>query len=414
MKATQDRLLDLSLRLLRPDWPWPVRYGLAVVFTLAVAGVKLAIPAFGSPGPDLFLTIPVAASAVLAGFGPALIAIIGTTLIAAYFTPPAGFAISLNTNGLDVIGFFFEGVVVAILGAAVRAAFTRTAESLRRREQLEQERTALIATVNHELRNPLASLSGHLQLASRYAAREDMRERVPASIDEARRQVSRLVRLADDLQVISSRVADFRVEPEAFELVAATRAAARRVQALDPGRPITVNAPAASVMVRADPARLDQIFDNLLKNAIAYSARGSAIELWAVAEADHAVIRVRDHGPGIGVADRERIFERFARGAAAADQPGMGIGLYVSRAIATRMDGRLFVETSSPDGSTFTVELPLAEWSDADGDGDRAVRSGDGIRMEDRSEQLHAVDETRTRTAVERRAIDPEDAGVTD
>src|SRR5205823_3576606 len=130
VKATQDRLLDLSLRLLRPDWPWPVRYGLAVVFTLAVAGVKLAIPAFGSPGPDLFLTIPVAASAVLAGFGPALIAIIGTTLIAAYFTPPAGFAISLNTNGLDVIGFFSEGVVVAILGAAVRAAFTRTAESL--------------------------------------------------------------------------------------------------------------------------------------------------------------------------------------------------------------------------------------------------------------------------------------------
>ena len=414
MKATQDRLLDLSLRLLRPDWPWPVRYGLAVVFTLAVAGVKLAIPAFGSPGPDLFLTIPVAASAVLAGFGPALIAIIGTTLIAAYFTPPAGFAISLNTNGLDVIGFFFEGVVVAILGAAVRAAFTRTAETLRHREQLEQERTALIATVNHELRNPLASLSGHLQLASRYAAREDMRERVPASIDEARRQVSRLVRLADDLQVISSRVADFRVEPEAFELVAATRAAARRVQALDPGRPITVNAPAASVMVRADPARLDQIFDNLLKNAIAYSARGSAIELWAVAEADHAVIRVRDHGPGIGAVDQERIFERFARGAAAADQPGMGIGLYVSRAIATRMDGRLFVETSSPDGSTFTVELPLAEWSDADGDGDRAVRGGDGIRMEDRREQLHAVDETRTRTAEERRAIDPEDAGVTD
>src|SRR5207247_8610437 len=115
--------LDLSLRLLRPDWPWPVRYGLAVVFTLAVAGVKLAIPAFGSPGPDLFLTIPVAASAVLAGFGPALLAVLGPTLIAAYFTPPARFAISLNTNGLDVIGFFFEWLVVAILGAVVRAAF---------------------------------------------------------------------------------------------------------------------------------------------------------------------------------------------------------------------------------------------------------------------------------------------------
>jgi signal transduction histidine kinase len=181
VETTQDRILDLSLRLFRPDWPWPVRYGLAVVFTLAIAGLKLAIPAFGTPGPDLFLTIPVAASAVLAGFGPALLAIVGTTLVAAYFTPPSGFDFSLNTSGLDVVGFFFEGLVVAILGAAARAAFARTAESLHRREQLEQERTALIATVNHELRNPLASLSGHLQLAARYAVREDMRERVLAS-----------------------------------------------------------------------------------------------------------------------------------------------------------------------------------------------------------------------------------------
>ena len=400
MESTQDRLLDLSLRLLRPDWPWPVRYGLAVVFTLAIAGLKLSIPAFGAPGPDLFLTIPVAASAVLAGFGPALVAIVGTTLIAAYFTPPAG--------------FFFEGLVVATLGAAVRAAFARTVESLRRREQLEQDRTALIATVNHELRNPLASLSGHLQLAARYAAREDMRERVPASIDEARRQVSRLVRLADDLQVISTRVADFRVEPEVFDLVAATRAAAERIQALDPGRRIAVSEPAAPVMVRADPARLDQIFDNLLKNAMTYSPRDSAIEISAGAEADRAVIRVRDHGPGIAFLDWERIFGRFVRGAAAADHPGMGIGLYVSRAIATRMEGRLFVEESSGEGSTFRVELPLVAWSDADGDGDRSIGRGDGIRMEDRREKLDAVNEARTGTAEERRAIDPQDARVAD
>ena len=414
MKAAQDRLLDLLLRLLRPDWPRPVRYGLAIGFTLAIAVLKLAIPAFGAPGPDLFLTIPVAASAVLGGLGPALVAIVGTTLIAAYFTPPAGFAISLNTNGLDVIGFFFEGLVVAFLGAAVRAAFGRTVESLRRREQLEQERTALIATVNHELRNPLASLSGHLQLAARYAAREDMRDRVAPSIAEAKRQVSRLVRLADDLQVISTRVADFRVEPEVFDLVEATHAAGRRVATLDPAREVAVRAPATPLMVRADPARLDQIFDNLLKNAVAYSPRGSAIEISTARETGCAVIRVRDHGAGIDVLDRERIFERFVRGAASADQPGMGIGLYVSRTIATRMDGRLFVETSSPEGSTFTVELPLAFASDADGDGERAARSRDGFGVEDRSQELDAVDQARARTAEERRAVDPQDASVVD
>ena len=359
MEATQDRLLDLSLRLFRPDWPWPVRYGLAVLFTLAIAGLKLAIPAFGSPGPDLFLTIPVAASAILAGFGPALLATVGTTLVAAYFTPPAGFAISLNANGLDVIGFFFEGLVVAILGAAVRAAFGRTAESLRRREQLEQERTAVIATVNHEIRNPLASLSGYLRLASRYARREDMRERVSPAIDEAERQVSRLLRLADDLQVISTPAAVFRVEPEPLDLAPTVRAAAGRVEALHPARLVSVNAPDASLVVHVDPARLDQILDNLLKNAVAYSPRETPIEISTTAEADHAVIRIRDHGAGIDPAERERIFDRFARGAAVANQPGVGIGLYVSRAIATRMGARLFIEESSSQGTVFAIAIPL-------------------------------------------------------
>jgi signal transduction histidine kinase len=69
---------------------------------------------------------------------------------------------------------------------------------------------------------------------------------------------------------------------------------------------------------------------------------------------------VRDHGAGIDPADRERIFERFVRGAAVASQPGMGIGLYVSRAIAMRMGGRLFVEESSSEGTVFALEIPLA------------------------------------------------------
>jgi signal transduction histidine kinase len=360
VEATQNRLLDFWLRLFQQDWPWPLRYGVAVLFTLAIAGLKLAVPAFGAPGPDLFLTIPVAGSAILAGLGPALLATVGTTLIAAYFTPPAGFAIALNASGLDVIGFFVEGLVVAVLGASVRAAFRRTAESLDRREQLEQERSALIATVNHEIRNPLASLSGYLQLASRYTRREDMRDRVPPAIDEAQRQVDRLLRLADDLQVISSPNAVFRVEPQPFDLASAVDAAARRVGALDPGREVTVNAPPVALLVRADPARLDQILDNLLKNAVAYTPRETPIEISTNAEADHAVIRVRDHGAGIDPAERERIFERFMRGAAVANQPGMGIGLYVSRAIATRMGGRLFIEETSSQGTVFAVEIPLA------------------------------------------------------
>jgi signal transduction histidine kinase len=360
VQAAQERLLDLAFAMLRRRWRWPVRYGIAVATTLAVAALKFVVPAFGAPGPDVFLTVPVAVAAILAGFGPALVATIGTTLLAAWFTPPAGFV--WGANGIDVIGFFVEGLIVALLGAGVRGAFERTADNLRRREELEHERSALIATVNHELRNPLASLSGHLQLAARYAARDDLRERVPRALTEANQQVTRLLRLADDLVVIS-RSADeaFQVENETVDLAGAVEAAARRVGGLDPNRTITVALPATPVAVSADPTRLDQILDNLLRNAASYSERSAPVELEASVEKGRGVVRVRDHGRGIDPADRERIFERFGRGGDNTEVPGMGLGLYVSRELATRMGGDLQLAESSSAGSVFALSLVLIE-----------------------------------------------------
>ena len=90
----------------------------------------------------------------------------------------------------------------------------------------------------------------------------------------------------------------------------------------------------------------------------------------------------------------------------------MGIGLYVSRRIATWMGGRLFVQESSSAGTVFAVELPLAER--LDGDGDRPLRGGDRIRMEDRGEELDAVDEARSGAAEEGSPVDANDARVAD
>lgn len=365
MQAAQERLLDLSLALLGSRWPWPVRYGIAVIVTLGVAVLKLAVPPFGAQGPDLFLAVPVAASAVLAGFGPALLATAGTTAIAAYFTPPTGLAIALNANALDVVGFFVEGFIVAALGAALRGAFGRTLESLKRREELERERSALIATVNHELRNPLSALSGYLELASRYAARDDLRGRLPATLQEARLQITRLIRLADDLTLIarSATAESFHVEPRTLDLGTAVEAAARRAERFDPTRTVTASAGSAPIQVNADPTRLDQILDNLLKNAVSYSPRGTPVEIAATAEPalGRAMVRVRDRGAGVGSSDRERIFERLVRGSAADTVPGMGLGLYVSRELATRMGGDLSLEESSAAGSVFALSLTLVE-----------------------------------------------------
>jgi signal transduction histidine kinase len=356
VQAAQERLLALSLVVSSPRLRWPLGYGIAILGTVAVAVLKFTVPAFGAPGPDLFLTLPVAASAILAGFGPAFVATLGATFLAAYFTPPVG--IGWGPNSVDVVGFFVEGLIISGLGAAARGAFARTVESLRKQEELESERSALIATINHELRNPLASLSGHLQLASRYAARDETRDRVPASLAEAQHQIGRLLRLADDLLVVSRPAEALPVEMSTLDLRTAIAAGARRAEAIDPSRPISASVPDHPLLVTADPTRLDQILDNVLKNAITYSQAGAPVEICATIERERAVVRVRDHGRGVDPADKERIFDRFARGRSSA--PGMGLGLYVSRELATRMRGGLELVESSPAGSVFALFLQLA------------------------------------------------------
>jgi signal transduction histidine kinase len=358
VQAARERVLALSLLILSPRLPWQIGYGIAILGTVAVAALKFTVPAFGAPGPDLFLTIPVAASAILAGFGPAFVATIGATFLAAYFTPPVG--IGWGPNSLDVVGFFVEGLIISALGSAAREAFARTLESLRKQEELESERTALIETVNHELRNPLASLSGHLQLASRYAAREEMRDRVPASLAEAQHQIARLLRLADDLLLVTRPAEALPVVMSTLDLKTAIAAAARRAEAIDPTRPISASVPDQPLHATADPTRLDQILDNLLKNAIGYSHTGAPVEVCATIEQERVVVRVRDHGRGVDPADRERIFDRFTRAPGASSVPGMGLGLYVSRELATRMGGGLELEESSASGSVFALALQLA------------------------------------------------------
>jgi signal transduction histidine kinase len=352
---------DLFTRLILPERRWQLRYALSVVAMLAVALVKLALPQFGSRGADLFLTIPVAVSAVLAGLGPALVATIGCTLLAAYFTPPPGLAVA-PADAVDIAGFFVEGLVIGLLGAGLRSALGTALESLRQRDEMERERSALIAMVNHELRNPLASLSGNLQLAARYFGRDELRARVPGLIDEARNQITRLVRLADDLLVISRSIETFEVAPVALDLRAAVEAAAHRAAASDPQRGISLVLPPAPVFVTADPTRLDQILDNLLVNALKYTPRTAPVEILASTDprSGRGLVRVRDHGKGIPLADRQHIFERFTRGSGSRTASGMGLGLYVSRELAVRMGGRVMLEESSENGSVFSVELPLA------------------------------------------------------
>jgi len=121
---------------------------------------------------------------------------------------------------------------------------------------------------------------------------------------------------------------------------------------------VALELPDGPLAAPVDPGRLVQVLINLLENAARYSPPGLPIVVAAARAGAAARIEVRDQGPGLHAADRERIFGRFVRGAAAEGTSGLGIGLYLCRAIVERHGGTIGVESLPGAGATFWIELP--------------------------------------------------------
>jgi two-component system sensor histidine kinase KdpD len=118
---------------------------------------------------------------------------------------------------------------------------------------------------------------------------------------------------------------------------------------LEPGLPL----------LRCDALLISQMLDNLIDNALKYSAAPQPVEIWARLQADQLVLAVRDRGPGVPSEWRERIFETFERAGASASAPGSGVGLAVCRAIARAHGGELRLRPRGHGGSSFEAWLPL-------------------------------------------------------
>jgi two-component system sensor histidine kinase VicK len=116
------------------------------------------------------------------------------------------------------------------------------------------------------------------------------------------------------------------------------------------------------ITVEGDPVRLEQVFSNLLDNAVKYSPEGSPIWLRVSRKHDKALVEVEDQGMGIAAEHLPHIFERFYKpGRHQAVYSGLGLGLYISKEIVEQHGGRIWAESKLGKGSTFFVELPLAQ-----------------------------------------------------
>jgi signal transduction histidine kinase len=251
---------------------------------------------------------------------------------------------------------------MARAAADLVASLVRHVEEARELEQLrgaDAERRRFVSVVAHELRTPLSSLTGYLDLLETDGSGE--------FLDRSRDLVAGMATLVADLLELSRLEAgQLHLSPAAFSGTETAQAALRDVTPLAMERGIVLEAelPHRLRTVHADRRRVQQVLVNLLGNAIKFSPPGSRVRISLRFDGRVALYTVRDEGPGVAPDERALIFEPFHRASGAERVVGTGLGLPIARDLARRMGGDLDVVSAAGSGSTFVVSLPASEGID--------------------------------------------------
>ena len=237
-------------------------------------------------------------------------------------------------------------------------------------DRMARERAAqrikddFLSIVSHELRTPLTSIQGYSQLLEGRLRGGSGETKEMAHLRVIRSQVGRMRRLVDDLLDVSriDRRGGVSIEPIDFDLAEELRDAVSRIAREHTDRRIELAAP-ASLPVHADRDRIDQVLTNLIENAVKYSPDGGPIAVSAERRGGEVEVRVADTGIGIPSEHRENVFERFYQADDDAGRRrfgGLGLGLYISRAIVDAHGGRIWVAANrdAPSGSVFGFRIP--------------------------------------------------------
>ncbi len=234
-------------------------------------------------------------------------------------------------------------------------------------EEADRRKDEFIATLAHELRNPLAPLRHGLDVLRKSPDRADAAD-VREMMD---RQLVHLVRLIDDLLDVA-RVSQGKIELRRARIQAADviRSAVESSQPLieSAGHSLAVDLPPAPIWLDADLTRLAQVVGNLLNNAAKYTPEGGQIDVSLRTDAADAIITVSDNGLGIPSDMQAEVFQLFAQVENHTDRArgGLGIGLALVKQLVAMHDGSVGAQSAGPgQGSVFTVRIPLAEAGEA-------------------------------------------------
>jgi signal transduction histidine kinase/ActR/RegA family two-component response regulator len=260
-----------------------------------------------------------------------------------------------------------QPVRVMTLVSALRTALKARQRQYELRDRLDalrqsdRQKDEFLATLSHELRNPLAPIRNALHVLRLAGNDEQTRARV---LDTMERQVGNVIRLVDDLLELS-RINQGRIElrKERIKLQTVLRSALESSgpQVEDAGHELIVSEPRETILLQADPVRLVQVVANLLNNAAKYTDRGGRIEVSARGEGEDAVISVKDTGIGIPRDMLSRIFDMFVQVDPSGDRArqGLGIGLTLVKRIVELHGGHVEAHSAGTgQGSEFIIRLP--------------------------------------------------------
>jgi signal transduction histidine kinase len=244
-------------------------------------------------------------------------------------------------------------------------------------QELDKLKSQFLSIASHELKTPITAMSGFVQIAVRRIKRrlgagrpseEDWKkeeETLLEQLEVVQRQTGKLARLVDELLDVS-RIESGRLElrVDDVDLPELVAEVLRRHQLMATKHELGLNYdPDGKLDVRADRDHLEQVLNNLIGNAMKYSPEGGAIDVTVTRAGDREVeFAVADHGIGIRAGELARVFGLFYRSPdrLARDVGGMGLGLYITKEIVDRHNGRIWAESEVGKGTTFHVALPAS------------------------------------------------------
>jgi len=238
--------------------------------------------------------------------------------------------------------------------------FLENAELYRDAAEANRAKDEFLATLSHELRNPLGAITNAVSALERRGGAEEISARLRQIIQ---RQTHHLTRLVDDLlDVARATAGKIPLNRQAVDLSELVGSCVRALRASGRARQHRVTLRAESVVVSADPTRLAQIVTNMLDNAVKFTPSGGTVDVDVLREGQEAILRVIDTGIGIAPEMLGRVFELFAQAEQPMDRPvgGLGIGLTLSRRLVELHGGTIAASSEGHGrGAQFTVRLPV-------------------------------------------------------